>query len=127
MRFYDFNPPAPCGTGRESSEEYWRRCVFQSTRPLRDGTKVDDPLIIKEEFQSTRPLRDGTDANVKAFVQGIISIHPPLAGRDILRTACVRLHRNFNPPAPCGTGLGALALGLTAVKISIHPPLAGRD
>ena len=37
-RTSNFNPPAPCGTGHNSDAENLRTIVFQSTRPLRDGT-----------------------------------------------------------------------------------------
>ena len=35
----NFNPPAPCGTGRRPDGGDDARMVFQSTRPLRDGTR----------------------------------------------------------------------------------------
>ena len=36
-----------------------------------------------------------------------ISIHPPLAGRDARESGGSSPEGNFNPPAPCGTGLSA--------------------
>ena len=36
----------------------------------------------------------------------VISIHPPLAGRDYRTTDNRGIKRHFNPPAPCGAGLG---------------------
>ena len=78
----DFNPPAPCGAGR-------RRKYVRVTLPL---------------FQSTRPLRGGTLQQLASALKDLISIHPPLAGRD----QCGRILRHktpyFNPPAPCGAG-----------------------
>ena len=103
----------------------------------------------KNAFQSTRPSRDGTLVEARQRVPGEISIHPPLAGRDIPMWKCAGTHPNFNPPAPRGTGLilprvvihtttfqstrpsrdgtksSCSIPGTTA--ISIHPPLAGRD
>ena len=101
---------------------------FQSTRPLRGatyraciGTRIDP-------FQSTRPLRGATfafrpvsrmrlyfnprapcGARLGVVMCGVkrktISIHAPLAGRDLT----VRVGRitavNFNPRAPCGARL----------------------
>ena len=56
-------------------------------------------------FQSTRPSRDGTRAEDERDLELIhISIHPPLAGRDI-----------------------RLSMDRVDNAISIHPPLAGRD
>ena len=102
--------------------------IFQSTRPSRDGTLLayldeNDP----EVFQSTRPSRDGTKGTDKCPFHTLISIHPPLAGRDA-SSLSVSLHAsNFNPPAPRGTGRMGVQAGPRALCISIHPPLAGRD
>ena len=56
------------------------------------------------EFQSTRPLRGGTSVLTGPSLNRLISIHPPLAGRD-----------------------KGLLVTLRFADISIHPPLAGRD
>ena len=60
--------------------------------------------VLQEKFQSTRPSRDGTmnERGNKRF--DVISIHPPLAGRDVVDLC-----------------------DLVLIEISIHPPLAGRD
>ena len=121
-----FNPPAPCGTGRESPMITNRRLQFQSTRPLRDGTYGVQMSAPGFPFQSTRPLRDGTRLDFSNSEHHGIAIHPPLAGRDplggyIVFTTDISIHpplagrdqtgptapqgkRYFNPPAPCGTG-----------------------
>ena len=169
-----FNPPAPCGAGlrytvvfgvedfvisihpplagrdsanfslRVSSEK------FQSTRPLRGGTRGDiggggGGMI----FQSTRPLRGGTIDFMFSPPFSNISIHPPLAGRDKVLPSGHQASEYFNPPAPCGAGHRMPAfckgwvrfqstrplrggtdqhfLGHVPTAISIHPPLAGRD
>ena len=123
--------------------------AFQSTRPLRGGTASEHQTEQKAEFQSTRPLRGGTINLCRVKRQRDISIHPPLAGRDALDVVVVLLIGDFNPPAPCGAGLGGLlresmARGFQSTRplrggtsihasvargqgISIHPPLAGRD
>ena len=105
----------------------WSR-VFQSTRPLRGATgAAGTPNAITPEFQSTRPLRGATPPahhlprdpvyfnprapcgarpNPAAHLSGAagISIHAPLAGRD------VSTRHRYKQRA-----------------ISIHAPLAGRD
>ena len=35
---YDFNPPAPCGAGRQPPYHHQCEQAFQSTRPVRGGT-----------------------------------------------------------------------------------------
>ena len=84
-----------------------------------------------------------------AQITMLISIHPPLAGRDSCwcsartrrwhfnppapcgagRAQILRwqIKYNFNPPAPCGAGPVRAAMSEGGVPISIHPPLAGRD
>ena len=78
-----FNPPTPCGVGP----------------PPRAGQPA------RHKFQSTHPLRGGTCTSSQAQIKGLsISIHPPLAGWDVLK---VRVSAEQD--------------------ISIHPPLAGWD
>ena len=79
--------------------------VFQSTRPLRGATaKRAFRSGAIGLFQSTRPLRGATVLGDQRNGNNLISIHAPLAGRDLKR-----------PYVRCRQG------------ISIHAPLAGRD
>ena len=77
---------------------------FQSTRPLRGGTLKSRFSKPTTRFQSTRPLRGGTLYNGSITTYNGISIHPPLAGRDILWSFSRQAFPHFNPPAPCGAG-----------------------
>ena len=54
-----------------------------------------------------------------------ISIHPPLAGRDL--GACFRCLRrpNFNPPAPCGAGPIAALMASSSTVFQSTRPLRG--
>jgi len=128
-RLSDFNPLSPCGE-----------------RPV---SAVVAPHI--HLFQSTLPMRGETRCFKFHFLDGIISIHSPHAGRD---SACVPRHAgrsNFNPLSPCGERLMLLLVrrGLSFLfqstlpmrgethgtggfqdfgkNISIHSPHAGRD
>ena len=56
-----------------------------------------------------------------------ISIHPPLAGRDLANGLDNTVVLDFNPPAPCGAGPASGGASDRGREISIHPPLAGRD
>ena len=122
-----FNPRAPCGA-----------------RPSRDVANY-----AAFRFQSTRPLRGATRGGRTPKWGKLISIHAPLAGRDINRRSAARSVYDFNPRAPCGArpwpvcGTASLSLfqstrplrGATSAgtfhwrtaEISIHAPLAGRD
>ena len=167
----DFNPRAPCGArrpadrrarpraisihaplaGRDTVKQHMTRSTgFQSTRPLRGATSlmsVTQPR--RPAFQSTRPLRGATRLQVAQAVQRAISIHAPLAGRDIwayivagftpisihapLAGRDIQLYffcfdlKNFNPRAPCGARLSGCIQFHHLRGISIHAPLAGRD
>ena len=116
---------------RGATTKTWQKDLlspFQSTRPLRGATEIDDgdpifrnisihaPLAGRDDvsvwqgkidwkFQSTRPLRGATQVYPVVQHGGPISIHAPLAGRDDFQDAAV----------------------LMADDISIHAPLAGRD
>ena len=125
-----FNPRAPCGArrdvvirkdpavsisihaplaGRDRRPHASRRNgrQFQSTRPLRGATSARAAPTYHPDraFQSTRPLRGATQEMYPSFDLQTISIHAPLAGRDV---CLCRLQR-------------------AGEHISIHAPLAGRD
>ena len=123
-----FNPRAPCG----ARPDFLQRCR------------------IKILFQSTRPLRGATAYFYQTVFLCPISIHAPLAGRDLRilrshltshtdfnpRAPCgARRQRAtyckggvyFNPRAPCGARQDATEKAGDKAAISIHAPLAGRD
>ena len=60
---HNFNPPAPCGAGPLAAIVDIVVSTFQSTRPLRGGTLVRVRYVKQRPFQSTRPLRGGTMVN----------------------------------------------------------------
>ena len=96
-----FNPPAPRGTGR------WRPCSLGSL-----------PVI------SIHPPLAGRDNYSRSVLHGdcLISIHPPLAGRDPRSATRPRSRKNFNPPAPRGTGPVSSRDG-TCMRLAV----AGKD
>ena len=120
-----FNPRAPCGARLTPSHAEFQSPVFQPTRPLRGATNthitIDKPLINFNprapcgarhrvaavggcimKFQPTRPLRGATATTVVIQLDGKISTHAPLAGRDTNFNQRIGHHRDFNPRAPCG-------------------------
>ena len=125
-------------------------CKFQSTRPLRGATPaVLTYTFIIAYFNPRAPCGARPQGGNNMYNRIRISIHAPLAGRDVqLRGHHVQL-RDFNPRAPCGARLvfrkflswrttfqstrplrGATAhkqVCLVIPIISIHAPLAGRD
>ena len=80
------------------------QATFQSTHPLRGGTPVRDWWDRPDSFQSTHPLRGGTWSNCMTLIFFAISIHPPLAGWDLLVAKISLVRGDFNPPTPCGVG-----------------------
>ena len=146
---FHFNPPAPCGAGLQISLYIPLDIYFNPPAPCGAGRGTVRVAGCKHPFQSTRPLRGGTRYYEPDYHLPAISIHPPLAGRDTQQNAdfVVVLHfnppapcgaglraerrkdksGNFNPPAPCGAGRPGRTPGRPTRPISIHPPLAGRD
>ena len=97
-----FNPPAPCGAGpcgyisvavddsfqstrplrggtRRAGCSH-RAEPFQSNRPLRGGTFADFTMESPNRFQSTRPLRGGTKSLEKLFTDSLFQSTRPLRG-----------------------------------------------
>ena len=50
---------------------------------MRGATPVKLTVPVILTFQSTRPMRGATDLHLRGFVQRVISIHAPHAGRDV--------------------------------------------
>ena len=122
-----FNPPAPCGAGHPGKAEYPVLHEFQSTRPVRGGTKRQRNAAVLHGI-SIHPPRAGRDISHGGPCGSPgISIHPPRAGRDLIAAAIRRTQTDFNPPAPCGAGRFSDELIEIIDQISIHPPRAGRD
>ena len=110
-RRISIHPPL---AGRDFDDELAALCreAFQSTRPLRGGTLCWDCATGALKFQSPRPLRGGTDLGAALCYADGISIHPPLAGRDLALIFVRGSLLDFNPPAPCGAGL--ILIGITS-------------
>ena len=163
----------PPRAGRDDDVKYAGCFTDISIHPPRAGRDILDSIVngVTEEFQSTRPVRGGTRICDCRSTGGRISIHPPRAGRDkgkfyIPSDGVISIHPpragrdndglltgkraiHFNPPAPCGAGpaqacdtrntvqfqstrpvRGGTCAGspfLSFDAISIHPPRAGRD
>ena len=100
--------------------------VFQSTRPVRGATLLEDVLPRHERFQSTRPVRGATVVTRRVLVVIGVSIHAPRAGRDagdwyLTCTYAVSIH------APRAGRDGVLCARVGTFCVSIHAPRAGRD
>ena len=100
-------------------------------------------------FQSTRPVRGATVLDDVAAQESHVSIHAPHAGRDLVKALRRFRCRCFNPRAPCGARpcvcinlrmiqqfqstrpvWGATGVGRGrrySCRVSIHAPRVGRD
>ena len=77
--------------------------LFQSTRPLRGATELDDNSHnTPEHFNPRAPCGARPAVLMGVVMCGVISIHAPLAGRDSPTLKCPLYQTNFNPRAPCG-------------------------
>ena len=123
-----FNPRAPRGARLPKPTEVENAETFQSTRPSRGATRyIHNGLALVWPFQSTRPSR-GATLDLRQIIKRVtISIHAPLAGRDINIFSQVLMILYFNPRAPRGARRPPSGSSHGEPPISIHAPLAGRD
>ena len=126
-----FNPRAPCGARQRGWLDFKAGTKFQSTRPMRGATvienlqeAVDDVSIhaphagrdgyatlvytVAQPFQSTRPMRGATGVLCERVGAFCVSIHAPHAGRDSTWRVLPLFLSRFNPRAPCGARPGSL-------------------
>ena len=140
----------PVGVGQIRKEIPLRRAIFQSTHPVRGGTK--SPARFRPAMQiSIHPPRAGLDCSCRYYVPGYTDFNPPTpCGVGLPAVSAEnQAGKYFNPPTPCGVGrarVAALILPLTFqsthpvrggtqtnhqkyknTAISIHPPRAGWD
>ena len=112
--YISIHPPR---VGRDSWQGIVKRFTFpfQSTLPVWGGTCVSWARRITSGISIHPPRvgRDDGDRHSACILR--ISIHPPRVGRDRNGSTSTRKRRDFNPPSPCGEGLG-----LVANKIRYH-------
>ena len=144
-----FNPPTPCGVGHPRLSRRVLMLAFQSTHPVWGGTykKSSRFLMImyfnpptpcgvglsirlcsslRRLFQSTHPVWGGTSFNSFMGNNQDISIHPPRVGWDTIIKRPNGRFFNFNPPTPCGVGLGSIpSLQVGSKFQSTHPVWGG--
>ena len=125
---YYFNPPAPCGAGRCRSRPALAAFEFQSTRPVRGGTRLKIDYE-KTGYISIHPPRAGRDfwVALEIRLELLISIHPPRAGRDQLAAIERWPETQFQSTRPVRGGTSIDRDAGQSKQISIHPPRAGRD
>ena len=86
--------PAPCGAGPRLLSLASGMSLFQSTRPLRGGTRLFSWALPFAPISIHPPLAGRDGQQVQLPVRQLISIHPPLAGRasDLAQKSCAK-HR----------------------------------
>ena len=88
----DFNPPSPCGEGLTVWIALGKVVLFQSTLPVWGGTSPDLAFFCHDMiFQSTLPVWGGTSVTPRKRRKTNISIHPPRVGRDPIQYIAVFL------------------------------------
>ena len=101
--------------------------TFQSTRPVRGGTKRCDRTGQAMDI-SIHPPRAGRDVQrTRPPPAPQISIHPPRAGRDRCGVHRTRTFWGFQSTRPVRGGTEVRLAVEEILQISIHPPRAGRD
>ena len=123
---WNFNPPTPCGVGREVEGYLADFQIFQSTHPVWGGTGHQLEALRIHEI-SIHPPRVGWDDLLALLrLRDAISIHPPRVGWDPVIPCSAPVMPYFNPPTPCGVGLGAVVVpSLLLAFQSTHPVWGG--
>ena len=105
LGFTDFNPPAPCGAGRDGGRARHPQPDFNPPAPCGAGLRQSaGDYLPNRYFNPPAPCGAGQHLRTQLNDMMRISIHPPRAGRDESGTASVTGPYDFNPPAPCGAG-----------------------
>ena len=102
--FY-FNPRIPLGMRHVAGGgSYYKKCVFQSTHPIRDATlRRFSWSYFRVRFQSTHPIRDATLMGLVDLKDGLIfqSTHP-IRDATWCSNRLSELYLYFNPRIPLG-------------------------
>ena len=124
---YNFNPPAPCGAGPIRSALPGSHSYFNPPAPCGAGLIQLGRVYRILHFNPPAPCGAGPPVRQPDPAHPPISIHPPLAGRDLLRARvlCAPFPISIHPPLAGRDG--ATQFTEAVQSISIHPPLAGRD
>ena len=99
----DFNPPAPCGAGLYFVPGMHIEEDFNPPAPCGAGLEFGKVIHRSANFNPPAPCGAGLTC-ISVNMAMLISIHPPLAGRDHGDEHGLTDRRDFNPPAPCGAG-----------------------
>ena len=125
----DFNPPIPCGMGLAAIDSAARAAKI-SIHPSRVGWDVSPEMMMQSAvpFQSTHPVWDGTEFN-REHHHGAPYFNPPIpCGMGLGLPEDVQKDRqDFNPPIPCGMGPPQSHRRMRHNLISIHPSRVGWD
>ena len=150
VRVSNFNPRAPCGARLSADPSITTTAHFNPRAPCGARLLPSSLVPLLLIFQSTRPLRGATWAYACYGRKIEISIHAPLAGRDLFCLYGTAVSALFQSTRPLrgATGLPLRSDGRScafqstrplrgatraehhvyrAKIISIHAPLAGRD
>ena len=114
--------------GRDAGCVYlgWRGHAFQSTRPLRGATRCYSRNRSRSRnFNPRAPCGARRQTIVDLAELLTISIHAPLAGRDLKIFVQPCFDCNFNPRAPCGARLNAGIEILMSLVFQSTRPLRG--
>ena len=122
-----FNPPAPCGAGRDGTRPSGQIGLI-SIHPPRAGRDLPGLRMAYLQPISIHPPRAGRDVALYFFNRPLSYFNPPApCGAGPRGSARGHSAGDFNPPAPCGAGPVCASLLWRTSSISIHPPRAGRD
>ena len=124
----NFNPLAPRGARPSRLEKQSTGRRFQPTRPSRGETLPGQGACGHGgNFNPLAPRGTRQGKDLAAAQSGIISIHSPLAGRDVYCASEIPRDWAFQSTRPSRGETVGSDEDYSVYVISIHSPLAGRD
>ena len=116
--------PPLAGRDQRAADAHDRR-RFQSTRPLRGGTRIRRIRVECLVISIHPPLAGRDHKEEMTAWQRRISIHPPLAGRDTYESTCSYIFRIFQSTRPLRGGTCRVGMNLLRPSFQSTRPLRG--
>ncbi len=121
-----FNPRTPCGARPPTGREKCARTSFQSTHPLRGATAAAEASAREEQISIHAPLA-GRDLGLLAFKRVFAKFQSthPLRGATADTWELTASGINFNPRTPCGVRQIREVVYMTKLLFQSTHPLRG--
>ena len=122
-----FNPRAPCGARLPQEQDRVQGTHFNPRAPCGARPFISIRISSSYHFNPRAPCGARLPLFKNLFYVSCISIHAPLAGRDLCAVIEANRQRVFQSTRPLRGATTGVYQIVKNLCISIHAPLAGRD